>query len=89
MQRLELPPVAHKLASKVIKQLRMGRFASEKPKVTGRVHDAGAEMILPNTVRKNSWREGIVCTGNPLRKRETPLTFRRVNRQLEWLCDKI
>ena len=89
MEVFEFPTVGDEFGGEVVEQLRVGGFAAEEAEVTGRIDDAGAEVVLPDTVGEDSRCEGVFVTGDPLGEGEAALAFVGVEGELVGFGDLI
>ena len=79
MQLFRAPSVVHELAREPVEQFRMRRCFDARAEVLGRVHDAVAEVGLPDAVHERPRGRRRFAVHQPFRQREARTI--RVGRQ--------
>src|SRR4051812_46931986 len=79
MERLDRPLVFHQPGGEIVQQFLMGRPRPVAAEVTGSLHDAAAEMMLPDSVDDDARSERVARVRDPLRQFQTAAALR------EWL----
>ena len=80
MQRFDFPTVGDQPLSQEVEELGVGGLATEEAEVARGVHEAGAEMVMPQAVSEHAGGDGVVL-GDPIRQRDAAFTFRGVGLQ--------
>ena len=64
-----LQPLLEQLAGQPIEQLRMARRLAQAAEVAAAIHQAAAEVILPEAIDHHARRQRIVGRGQPVGQR--------------------
>src|SRR5262249_12405540 len=65
MRRLPAPTALHEFGREPVEQLWMAGTVSGRPEIARRLHDAFAEMVLPDAIDGHAGRQRVVGAGDP------------------------